>query len=130
MKAQVHKSVEIPDGPVFGENVKICEYCVVRPDIVLGDNVEIKPVVVLANGLRVGKDTIMGAASMALEKTHEGDCKGVTIGERCFIGAGAILLPGVTIGNDVIIGAGSVVTKDCLEPGLYMGTPCRKIERK
>ena len=38
----------------------------------------------------------------------------VTIGNKCFIGAGAVILPGVKVGNNVIIGAGSIVTKDIL----------------
>ena len=36
----------------------------------------------------------------------------VHIGENCWIGAGALILPGVTIGDNVVIGAGSVVTRD------------------
>ena len=51
----------------------------------------------------------------------------VVIGDRVFIGAGAIILPGVTIGNDVIIGAGSVVTKD-VENGLVVaGSPAHVV---
>ena len=35
----------------------------------------------------------------------------VHIGKRCWIGAGAVILPRkVTIGNDTVIGAGSVIT--------------------
>ncbi len=48
------------------------------------------------------------------------------IGDRCYIGTGAILLPGVQIGDNVTIAAGSVVTRNCLEEGIYMGSPCRK----
>lgn len=33
----------------------------------------------------------------------------ITIGRRCFIGAGSILLPGTELGDNVIVGAGSVV---------------------
>lgn len=51
----------------------------------------------------------------------------VNIGDRVFIGAGAIVLPGVTIGNDVIIGAGSVVTKDIPEGKVFAGNPAKEI---
>ena len=35
----------------------------------------------------------------------------VRIGENCWIGAGALIMPGVTIGDNSVIGAGNVVTK-------------------
>lgn len=49
----------------------------------------------------------------------------VKIGKRCWIGAGAIILPGVTIGDDTVIGAGSVVTKDIPSGVVAVGNPCR-----
>ena len=49
----------------------------------------------------------------------------VHIGENCWIGAGAIILPGITIGSNVVIGAGSVVTKDIPSNVVAVGNPCR-----
>jgi acetyltransferase-like isoleucine patch superfamily enzyme len=51
----------------------------------------------------------------------------VRIGNRVWLGVGVIVLPGVTIGDDVVVGAGAVVTRDCLEPGLYAGVPAERI---
>lgn len=49
----------------------------------------------------------------------------VTIGENCWIGAGATLLPGVSIGDGSVVGAGSVVSRD-VPPGVVaLGVPCR-----
>ncbi|WP_072530690.1 sugar O-acetyltransferase [Bacteroides ilei] len=47
----------------------------------------------------------------------------VTIGEDCWIGGGAIILPGITIGDRCIIGAGSVVTKDIPSDCMAVGNP-------
>jgi maltose O-acetyltransferase len=47
----------------------------------------------------------------------------VKIGDRVFVGAGAIILPGVTIGDDVIIGAGSVVSHDVPSGKVAAGNP-------
>lgn len=52
----------------------------------------------------------------------------VKIGKRCWIGAGAIILPGVTVGDDTVIGAGSVVTKDIPSGVVAVGNPCRVIK--
>lgn len=49
----------------------------------------------------------------------------VHIGENCWIGAGAIILPGVTIGDNSVIGAGSVVTKDIPSNVVAVGNPCK-----
>lgn len=37
--------------------------------------------------------------------------KNIVIGEKCWIGMNAVLLPGVVLGDNTIVGAGSVVTK-------------------
>ena len=47
----------------------------------------------------------------------------IHIGKRCWIGAGAVILPGITIGDDTVIGAGSVVTKDIPANVVAVGTP-------
>lgn len=49
----------------------------------------------------------------------------IHIGENCWIGAGALILPGITIGDNVVIGAGSVVTKNIPSNVIAVGNPCR-----
>lgn len=52
----------------------------------------------------------------------------INIGDNCFIGMGAIILPGVYIANDCIVGAGSVVTKRFDNPGMVIaGNPAKEI---
>ena len=50
--------------------------------------------------------------------------KPVHIGNNCWIGAGAVILPGVSIGDNTVIGAGSVVTKDIPSNVVAVGNPC------
>lgn len=52
----------------------------------------------------------------------------INIGNHCFLGMNAVILPGVSIAENCIIGAGSVVTRSFMEPGsVIAGNPARKI---
>jgi len=51
----------------------------------------------------------------------------VTIGDRVFIGANAVIMMGVTIGDESVVGAGSVVTKDVPSRTVVAGVPARRI---
>jgi maltose O-acetyltransferase len=51
----------------------------------------------------------------------------VRIGDGCWVGARATILPGVTIAAGTVIAAGAVVTEDCAPDGLYAGVPARRV---
>ena len=48
-----------------------------------------------------------------------------SVGDRVYIGPGAILIGGITIGNDALIGAGAVVVKSIPERSIVVGNPAR-----
>lgn len=47
------------------------------------------------------------------------------IGDYCFIGCGAAIMPGITIGDHCIVGARSVVTRDVPSRSIVAGNPAR-----
>ena len=49
------------------------------------------------------------------------------IGDKAWIGGGAIILPGVSIGEGAVVGAGSVVTRDVPAYALVAGNPARVV---
>ena len=51
----------------------------------------------------------------------------ISIGDNCFVGLGALILPGVQIGDNCVVGAGSVVTKAVESGTVVAGNPARKI---
>lgn len=51
----------------------------------------------------------------------------IVIGDRCWIGANAIILPGVTLGKNVVVGAGAVVTKSFPDNVIIAGNPARLV---
>ncbi len=53
--------------------------------------------------------------------------KPVKIGNSCWFGANVTVCSGVTIGDNCVIGAGAVVTKDIPSNSFAAGVPCRVI---
>ncbi len=53
----------------------------------------------------------------------------ITIGDNCFIGARATIMPDVTIGNNCIVAAGAVVTKSIPDGEIWGGVPAKFISK-
>jgi len=86
------------------------------------------------DSITIGRDCAIAPGVMVCTSTHDVAADGsfgpaigqpVSIGDRCWIGARAVILPGVRIADGVQIAAGAVVTKDCLAAGRYQGVPAR-----
>ncbi|MBC7723765.1 MAG: acyltransferase [Burkholderiaceae bacterium] len=85
----------------------------------------------------IGDGTAIGMQAMILTSHHAIEAGGrwsddvtpkpVTIGERVWIGARAVILPGAVIEHDAIIAAGAVVSGRCEAFGVYAGVPARRI---
>lgn len=61
------------------------------------------------------------------EEKHACYAKPVHIGNDCWFGANVVVCPGVTIGDRCVIGAGSVVTHDIPSDSFAAGVPCKVI---
>lgn len=103
----------------FGKNVyaNFNLTCVDDTDIFIGDNTMFGPNVTVAVA---GHPILPELRRQAYQYNAP-----VHIGENCWIGAGAVLLPGVTVGDHTVIGAGSVVTRDIPAGVVAVGNPCR-----
>ncbi len=54
-------------------------------------------------------------------------CGGVQIGRFSMIGAGATVIEGKAIGEGCFVGSGATVVRDLAQPGIYVGSPARRI---
>jgi acetyltransferase-like isoleucine patch superfamily enzyme len=85
-------------------------------------------------GLTLGSDVSVSPDCYLLSLTHDprdpgfaAQARPVSIGDRAWIGARALILPGVTVGEGAIVGAGAVVTRDVEPFAIVAGNPARKV---
>ena len=88
-------------------------------------------------GLRIGRDSMIAGHSFIVASNHQFDDSsipvayqpekslGINIGNDVWIGAGAKILDGVTLGDRCVIGAGAVVTRSIDANMIAVGVPAR-----
>ncbi len=91
-------------------------------------------------GIYIGDDVLIGHNVVLATIDHDLDAYDrhnhyapIHIGNRVWIGAGAIITKGVSVGDGAVIAAGAVVTKDVPENTVVGGVPAKllkKIETK
>ncbi len=115
-------------------------------DVQLGEDVSVWPMTVLRGDcgtIQIGartnlQDGVIAHASTGFSQTTIGaDCTighrvvlhGCTVGDRCLIGMGSVLLDNCVIGAGSFVGAGSLVTPGKIfEPGSFIvGSPAKRV---
>jgi UDP-N-acetylbacillosamine N-acetyltransferase len=85
----------------------------------------------------IGRATIINTGAIVDHESRIGDFTHIsvnaTVAGRCsigsmvFLGAGATVIDRVRVADGVTIGAGATVVGDITEPGVYVGSPARRI---
>jgi maltose O-acetyltransferase len=83
--------------------------------------------------ISIGSDCDIAAEVMFCTSTHalgaparragQPTVAGIVVGDGCWIGTRATLLPGVSVAPGCIVAAGAVLTRDTRPDGLYGGVP-------
>ena len=122
-------TIEQPFHCDYGYNIEIGEKfyanfnCVILDEapVRFGDNVFVGPNCAFYTALH---PLDAGLRSLGLESARP-----ITIGNDVWFGGNVIVLPGVTIGDRCVIGAGSVVTRDIPSDSLAFGNPCKAVKK-
>ncbi len=117
-KASESVRIRIGSRNYFNRNVLIDAYGLIK---IGSDNLFGPDVYITDSNHRFGMDIAPGLMPM--------DAGQVTIGNRCWIGAKAVILKDVTLGDGCVVGAGAVVTKSFPEGSVVAGVPARLIDR-
>jgi acetyltransferase-like isoleucine patch superfamily enzyme len=91
--------------------------------------------IVAAGSVTIGRDCMIARDVLIMDTDQHPlpgrglEIRPVTIGDRVWIGARAIILKGVTLGNGCIVGAGAVVTRDVPPGGVVVGPAAHQLPR-
>lgn len=121
-------------GATIGEGCNIGQNVVVSPQVTLGRNVKVQNNVSIYTGVTCEDDVFLGPSMVFTNVTNPRSAVNrkseykPTIVKRCAsIGANATIVCGHTLGEFCFIGAGAVVTKDVKPYALMVGNPARQI---
>lgn len=115
-----HRLAFAEDSVTFGVANHVFAYAYINSCAVIGDGNLINSCAVIEHECVIGSHNHISVNSTV--------CGRVKIGNRCVIGAGATVKDNISICDDVVVGAGCVVVKNIDEPGVYVGTPARRIK--
>ena len=96
--------------------------------IVAGNSIEIGEDTIIGSGVMILDNDfhVMGTGFSWVSECST-NSKPIKIGRGCFIGSRSMILKGVTLGDRAIIGAGAVVTKDVPAYSVAAGNPARVV---
>jgi acetyltransferase-like isoleucine patch superfamily enzyme len=123
----VDESVRIttPFYTDFGKNITIGKNVFINADCKFQDQ----------GGIYIGDDVFIGHSVILATLDHNLDPNNrylkpapIHIGNKVWIGSGAIVTRGVTIGEGSVVAAGAVVTKDVPKFTVVGGVPAKKIK--
>jgi carbonic anhydrase/acetyltransferase-like protein (isoleucine patch superfamily) len=140
--------------PVIGENALIDEAATVIGDVHIGAESSVWPGCVLrgdVNHIRIGARTNIQDGSI-LHVSHASEyypegfpliigdevtvghgavIHACSIGNRCLVGMGSIVLDGAVLEDEVMLGAGSLVAPGTVLDGgyLWLGSPARRVRK-
>lgn len=121
--AFVAENATVVGDVTLGKNVSVWYGAVLRGDsgaITVGEGSNIQEHCLLHEKTVVGRDCTIG---------HGAIVHGCTLGDRCLIGMGAIVLDGAVLGDDCLVGAGALVTGKTNAPAgsMLLGSPAKVV---
>ncbi len=132
------KKLKIGNFTYVGERV----YIAGDSELHIGENcfIGVGSIINVREKVEIGDNTALAGAYVQIwtHSTWMEEIKGynvknkilpVKIGNNCYVGAGAIILPGVKVGNGSVIGAGAVVTRSIPSRELWVGIPARFVKK-
>jgi UDP-2-acetamido-3-amino-2,3-dideoxy-glucuronate N-acetyltransferase len=124
----------IMPGAVIGADCTLGQNVVVMPGTTVGDRVKIQNNVSIYEGVTLEDDVFCGPScvftNVATPRSHvsrRGEFQRTLVRRGATIGANATVVCGHTLGEYCFVGAGAVVTGDVAAHALVLGVPARRV---
>jgi UDP-2-acetamido-3-amino-2,3-dideoxy-glucuronate N-acetyltransferase len=121
-------------GAVIGERCNLGQNVVVMPRTRLGNNVKVQNNVSIYEGVELGDDVFCGPSCVFTNvinpRSHvsrKAEYRPTLVGRGATIGANATIICGSTLGEYCFVGAGAVVRGEVPPYALVVGMPARRI---
>lgn len=131
----VGRHVELaPLGTIeIGDHSSIQDRCVLVGDVRIGRYCLLSLNVLMTSGRHhFDRDPhlLIRDQDAGIESSSGTESRPIDIGEDCWIGMNAVIMPGVRIGRGCIIGSNTVVTRDIEPYSVIVGAPARVVRRR
>mgnify|MGYP003968301479 CR=1 FL=1 len=117
----IHPSVQIMD-----DNIEVGEGSFIGANSILTTNIKLGKHTLLNRGNHIGHDCFIGDYFSAMPNAVVGG--NVWIGNKVYLGSCSNIKEKIKIVDNVTIGMNVGVVSDITEPGVYVGTPAKRIK--
>ena len=117
----IHPSVHIMD-----DNIQVGVGSFIGANSILTTNIKLGNHALLNRGNHIGHDSVAGNFFSMMPCAVIGG--NVTLGDNVYLGSCSNVREKINVNSNVLIGMNAAVVKDITEPGVYVGTPTKKIK--
>jgi UDP-2-acetamido-3-amino-2,3-dideoxy-glucuronate N-acetyltransferase len=124
----------VMSGARLGENCNLGQNVLISDDVILGNNVKVQNNVSIYTGVICEDDVFLGPSMVFTNIVNprsavvrKGSYVKTLVGRGASIGANATIICGNSLGEFCFIGAGAVVTKDVPPYALVVGNPGKQV---
>ena len=121
-------------GTVIGENCSIGQNVMIGPRVKIGNGCKIQNNVSLYDGVQLDDDVFCGPSCVftnvnnpRADVSRKDEFRTTAVGRGVSIGANATIVCGHSLGEYCFVGAGAVVTKDVPAFAIVTGNPARRM---
>ncbi len=121
-------------GTVIGDDCSLGQNVMVGPRVKVGNGCKIQNNVALYDGVELADDVFCGPSCVftnvlnpRADVSRKNEFRRTMVGQGATIGANATIVCGHSLGEYCFIGAGAVVTKDVPAFALMLGAPARRV---